>query len=263
LQYGQDRETTVQALIMNIPEAAADKQALAAQLRANLVGVRSLRSASVLSGKQAALRMQLRGWQAARFERTYADLMASDRYRPAAEFFLSDLYGPKDFSGRDEGLERVLPAIAKILPASAIRTLAVGVELDLLSESLDAAMVQALLAAGQAAGADISEAAYAKAYRTCDNRRGREAQIALLMQIGDAIDKLTRMPLLRAAIALIKAPAHAAGMGELHHFLDRGFYAFRHMQGAAEFLAIIRERESQILARLFARHRSPFDLNRE
>ena len=52
-------------------------------------------------------------------------------------------------------------------------------------------------------------------------------------------------------------------MGELHDFLDRGFYAFRHMHGAAEFLAIIRERETQILARLFARHRAPFDLNRE
>jgi hypothetical protein len=249
--------------IMTTPEAAAHKEAFAALLHSNLVGVRNLRSASVLSGKQAALRMRLRAWQAARFLRTYADLMASDRYRPAAEFFLSDLYGPKDFSERDQELERFLPVITRILPASAIHTLAVGVELDLLSESLDSAMVQALLAAGQAAEADISEAAYAKAYRSCDDRRGREAQIALLMQIGDAIDELTRKPLLRAAIALIRAPAHAAGMGELHDFLDRGFYAFRHMHGAGEFLTIIRERESLILARLFARHRAPFDLNRE
>ena len=253
----------VSVLIMNTPEAASDKGALAALLRANLIGVRHLRSASVLSGKQAALRMRLRGWQAARFERTYADLMASDRYRPAAEFFLSDLYGPKDFSERDEELERILPLITKILPASAVHTLAVGVELDLLSESLDSAMVQALVAAGQTAEAGISEADYARAYRACDNRDGREAQIALILQIGDAIESLTRKPLLRAAIALIKGPAHASRMGALHDFLDRGFMAFRHMQGAAEFLAIIRERETLILARLFAKHRAPFDLNRE
>lgn len=250
-------------IIMNTPEPAADKKALAALLRANLVGVKNLRSAAVLSDEQAALRMRLRGWQAARFERTYPDLMASDRYRPAAEFFLSDLYGPKEFSERDEELERILPAITKILPASAIHTLAVGVELDLLSESLDAAMVQALLAAGQTAVTGISDADYAKAYRACDNRRGREAQIALILQIGNAIDSLTRKPLLRAAIALIKGPAHASGMGALHDFLDRGFKAFRNMQGAAEFLAIIRERESLILARLFAKHRAPFELNRE
>jgi len=252
-----------QALIMNTSEAAAGKETFSALLRANLVSVRKLRSASVLSGKQAELRMRLRAWQAARFLRTYADLMVSDRYRPAAEFFLSDLYGPKDFSERDEELERFMPAIAKILPAQAIRTLAVGVELDLLSESLDAAMVQALLAAGRTVETDISEAAYAKAYRCCDNRHAREAQIELLMQIGDAIDNLTRKPLLRAAIALIRAPARAAGMGELHDFLDRGFFAFRHMHGAGEFLALIRARESTILERLFAGHRAPFDLNRE
>lgn len=252
-----------QALTMNTPKATADKEALVALLRANLVSVRSLRSTSVLRGKPAALRLRLRGWQAARFVRTYPDLMASDRYRAAAEFFLSDLYGPKDFSERDEELERFLPALTRVLPASAIHTVAVGVELDLLSESLDSAMVQALLVEGQTCEADISEAAYAKAYRACANRRGREAQIALILQIGEAIDRLTRKPLLRAAIALIKGPAHAAGMGALHHFLDRGFKAFRQMQGAAEFLAIIRARETRILARLFAKHAAPFDLNRD
>jgi hypothetical protein len=148
---------------MKLPEAAANKEMQGALLRSHLVGVRELRGASALTGKQAALRMRLRGWQAARFERTYADLLASDRYRPAAEYFLSDLYGPKDFSERDEVLERLLPVITKILPASAIHTLGVGVELDLLSESLDCAMVHALLAAGQAADADSSEAAYARA----------------------------------------------------------------------------------------------------
>lgn len=248
---------------MNTREAVANKEGQAASLHANLVRARNLRSASVLGGKQAALRMRLRGWQAARFERTYADLMASERYRPAAEYFLSDLYGPKDFSERDGELERLLPMLTKILPASAIHTLGVGVELDLLSESLDTAMVRALLAAGQAADADISEAAYAKAYRACDDRRGRERQIALLLQIGEAIDDITRKPLLRAAIALIKGPAYAAHMGELHDFLDRGFKAFRHMQGAAEFLTIIRERETKILERLFAKHRTPFDLARD
>ena len=56
-------------LIMNTPEAAEDKEALTALLRANLVSARNLRSASELSGKEAALRIRLRGWQAARFER--------------------------------------------------------------------------------------------------------------------------------------------------------------------------------------------------
>ena len=118
------------ALIMNSTEAAVDKEAFAALLRANLVSVRELRSASVLRGKQAALRMRLRAWQAARFERTYADLMASDRYRPAAEYFLSDLYGPKDFSERDDELARLLPVLGSLFEREAP---AGGTILDLMS----------------------------------------------------------------------------------------------------------------------------------
>ena len=247
-------------LIVVKSAAQLDKENLLALLHANLAKVRSLRPASVAS--EEPLRMRLRAWQSARFTRTYPDLMSSQRYRPAAEFFLSDLYGPKDFSRRDEELERVLPLVTKLLPAAAIHTLALGMELDVLSESFDSAMAQALAAGDRALRADISDAAYAKAYRTCGDRPGREAQIELLMQIGTALDRITRMPLLKAAIALMKGPAHATGLTALHDFLDRGFRAFANINRAGEFLQIIRTRETLILVRLFAAHPAPFELAR-
>ncbi len=241
-------------------EASSNKSELAERLRTNLAMVRGLRPAAVES--EAPLRMRLREWQSERFLRTYPDLMASKRYRPAAEFFLSDLYGPKDFSRRDEELERVLPLVTRVLPASAVHTLALGMELDVLSESFDSAMTRALRAGCRSAKADIGEASYASAYRACSNRPGREAQIALLIQIGEALDHVTRKPLLKAAIALIKRPAYATGLSALHDFLDRGFHAFCNINGAGEFLDIIRTRETLILERLFAGHPTPFDLER-
>ena len=241
-------------------EPSLDKEELAARLRENLAKVKELRPASVAS--EAPLRMQLRAWQSARFLRTYPDLMASERYRPAAEFFLSDLYGPKDFSRRDEELERVLPMMTKFLSASAVHTLALGMELDVLSESLDSAMARALLAGGRSAEVSIDEAAYVKAYRACGDRPGREAQIDLLIQIGETLDHLTRKTFLKTAISLMKGPSHAAGLGALHDFLDRGFRAFCHLNGAGEFLHTIRTRETLILQRLFAGHPAPFDLRR-
>jgi hypothetical protein len=60
---------------------------------------------------------RLKEWQAARLARTYADLLASRATDPAAEFFLSDLYGPKDFRSRDEELARVVPIMVRVLPA--------------------------------------------------------------------------------------------------------------------------------------------------
>src|SRR5512135_1835698 len=49
----------------------------------------------------------LREWQADRLARTYADLLADPHYHPACEFFLSDIYAPRDFSQRDHDLERI------------------------------------------------------------------------------------------------------------------------------------------------------------
>jgi hypothetical protein len=59
-------------------------------------------------------------------------------------------------------------------------------------------------------------------------------------------------------LALAAKPARVAGFGELQEFLERGFDAFRHMGGAAEFLQTVETREKAILERLFAGHPRPF-----
>jgi hypothetical protein len=92
----------------------------------------------------------LKQWQADRLARTYADLLASERYAPAAEFFLSDLYGPKDFRSRDDELARVVPVMVRVLPARALLTLLEAVKMDTLSESLDTDMVRACAPPGAA-----------------------------------------------------------------------------------------------------------------
>jgi hypothetical protein len=41
---------------------------------------------------------------------------------------------------------------------------------------------------------------------------------------------------LSGMLKLMRGPAHLAGLGELHEFLERGFNAFRGMGSASEFL---------------------------
>ena len=89
-------------------------------------------------------RAALRAWQAARLARTHADLLASARIGRLPAFFLSDLYGPKDFGERDAELERILPLMTTMLPVSGLRTLLLAIEVDALSERFDAAMVGVL-----------------------------------------------------------------------------------------------------------------------
>jgi hypothetical protein len=205
----------------------------------------------------AAMLPLLRHWQAQRLARTYADLAADERYAAATAFFLSDIYGERDFSARDRAVERAYPLLRKTLPKAALLPLERAVALDDLSKELDAALALALL--GEGVDEAITESTYARAYRLCDNRAQRLHQIELTVAVGSDLDRVVKKPLVRRLLVLARTPARAAGFGELQDFLERGFEAFRQMGGAAEFLKSIETRETQILERLFAGTPRPFD----
>ena len=195
---------------------------------------------------------ELKRWQMQRLARSYADVSAVPRYRAATAFFLDDLYGPKDFSRRDQEMVRILPAMTRLLPASAVETAALAIELEALSEDLDQRLTR-LLPAGP-----IDEAGYARAYRASSTRSERERQVELLGEVGERLDALVRRPLVFRTLKLMRTPARLAGLEDLQDFLERGFEAFRHMKGADEFLALVRSREMELLNRLFSGAARPF-----
>src|SRR5690349_6326141 len=87
---------------------------------------------------------ELKEWQSERLKGTYADVALQPRYRAATSFFLEDLYGPKDFSGRDQAMLRIVPVMTRILPATALETASLAIELEALSEDLDQRTAAAL-----------------------------------------------------------------------------------------------------------------------
>jgi hypothetical protein len=207
-------------------------------------------------------RMELSHWQSNRLARTHTDLRESKRHKLAIEFFLSDLYGAKDFSRRDSDLERSYPMIITVLPVNAIYAVAMAMELDALSLELDSTLSRILSEElGVNKEADLTEEAYAEAYRRSDNYNQRKYQIELIRILGEDLDIVVSKPFIYAALCLARTPAQLAGFGELQDFLERGFRAFRHMRGAEEFLNTIVSREMRILDRIYARHPQPFNLD--
>lgn len=190
---------------------------------------------------------ELAAFQARRLARSYADLQGTPRYGPAVEFFLADLYGPQDLTERDAQVLRALDKLKRFLPGNALQALARAFELHVLSIELDAATAAAL-----PAGRPLDGDAYAAAYRAAGRPADRDRQIALIGDIGTLLDGLAHRPEVGLAIRLARGPAHAAGFGQLQDFLERGFEAFRTMDGAQEFLAAIDERERALMTRLFA-----------
>jgi hypothetical protein len=186
----------------------------------------------------------VKSWQSQRLRDTYPDLLASPRYGPACRFFLDELYAAKDFSQRDNEALRVVPKLARMLPDRAIETMALAVELDELSETLDARVAGLIRL-------PIDEAAYAEAYRAAGTREERARQIEMIDRIGRSLERLARIPFLSGMLHMMRAPAEAAGLGHLHHFLASGFDSFKAMGEAGEFLATIRERETALMRKWF------------
>jgi len=194
----------------------------------------------------AASVLRLKHYQQLRFERSYADLLADERYAPAAQFFLEELYGPRDFSERDAQFTRVVPALVRLFPQEVVDTVETLSRLHALSEALDTAMARHLRDGA------VDRPAYTLAWRQVGRVEDREYQVELILAVGRSLDRLTRKPLLRQGLQLMRGPARSAGLSALQTFLERGFDAFRTMRGADQFLATIAARERAIAAALFA-----------
>lgn len=196
--------------------------------------------------RDLGLRVQaVKRYQQLRFAHTYADLLASERYRGAARYFLDELYGPQDFTGRDAQLARVVPATVRLFPAQIVDVVGSVVSLHALSEELDSALAQ------QLASPELDAPRYLRAWQATGQRAQRERQIALTLEVASALDTLVHKAFLRHSLHLMRGPARAAGLGDLQQFLERGFDTFRSMQGAAEFVAVIGSRERLLAATLF------------
>ncbi|MEL7449812.1 MAG: hypothetical protein AAFN78_11425, partial [Pseudomonadota bacterium] len=190
-----------------------------------------------------------------RLAATYADLASQRRYRKAIDFFLSDLYGTRDFTKRDADLVRVYPIMVRALSENALESLATAVEVHALTQELDSELLKALRDSGVDIGKDpsaLDQERYARAYRKCDNHDRRVRQIELIRETGGLLDEVVRHPLIFLTVRLVRAPAHAAGLGELQEFLERGLGAFRAMKGAGQFLQTILDREFFILEQIFS-----------
>ncbi len=196
-------------------------------------------------------------FQAQRFAGAYADLLQSQEFGSAAQFFLVELYSDKDYSQRDLQFARIARGLQTFFPAQVVATAVALAELHILSEELDHQMALVWMqteADAAAAGDDVER--YITAWNTVSRSEDRNRQLEMVLRMGAEIDHLTRTPGLRLMLRMMRRPANAMGLGSLQSFLEAGFDTFASMSGkesrATEFLQTIRSRETQWFARLFS-----------
>src|SRR6476661_8031056 len=89
--------------------------------------------------------LTLQTFQSQRLRRDHADLAVQPEYRQIAEFFFEEMYGPHDFSSRDEQARR-LHQFVHLAPGLAVRDVQDVLELLELTNRLDDAVAAQLSA---------------------------------------------------------------------------------------------------------------------
>jgi len=200
----------------------------------------------------------LRAWQTQRLGKSFTDVLSDAKMRPAAQFFLSDLYSDKDFSGRDRDIDRLMPVMVHILPDAMLSAARDAIELHALSQALDLRMSKAMERRGWTT---LDEEKYGEIYREVGFPRLRRRQIDLVVKVGKSLDAAVNQHGLHRILKLSRIPAMAAGLAELQQFLERGFDAFAKLEGASAFLTRVESGEKAISERLFKGVKNPFLLS--
>jgi hypothetical protein len=200
--------------------------------------------------------------QCVRFQRTYADVLMHPDWAAPAQFFLTELYGDKDFSQRDAQFGRIAPAMQRIFPQSVVGVATALTQLHALTEQLDYAMAVSVLNTFPKGVSDTQvRGTYIGAWREVGQRSARLDQLALVQRLGLELSQLTRTRGLRTMLRMMRGPAHSAGLKHLQDFLELGFDTFQVLQrsssGSEPFLALVNQRENDWIARLFDTHIAP------
>lgn len=200
---------------------------------------------------------ELRRWQAERLRRSFDHFLHDPERRPAAEFFLDDVYGDHDFTRRDADIARVLPMMRTLLPKKLLGTVADAIELGALTQELDLGMAEVLETMAPCRR-KLDAALYGEAYRALGGQERRKRQVALIGRVGRGFGQALRMPGVAALLAFSRGPAKLAGLGELQAFLERGYAAFESLGDVDGFVTEIERDESAVSAKLFAGDADPF-----
>jgi hypothetical protein len=197
----------------------------------------------------------LQRFQQDRIARTFRDLLDDPAYRPAVDFFLTELYGGLDFLKRDQDMSRVMPVMTRFLNDRTLMTMSEAFELQAISLEFDIIMAEYMQAESISS---LDMASYCTVYRAGGDKPGRERQILLIRDLGYDLERLVRKPFVNVLVRLLRGPAHAAGFGELQEFLESGLGSFRALGDVSHFVETIYEREWRAMDRMFGGEEKPF-----
>jgi hypothetical protein len=197
---------------------------------------------------QQDYKIVLQAFQAHRLRRDHADLAAEPQYHDIGEFFFEEMYGPRDFSARDEQARR-LQQFVHLAPGLAVRDVQDVLQLLELTNQLDDIVALNMLTLG--APIDFDEPTYERAYRLCDNYDDRIRQLDLVRNALYNVYRMAHKPLIGTVLLRSQGLAQSVGMSDIHRFLRLGYQAIQPVRDIHRFVETIFVREKNRLDRIY------------
>jgi hypothetical protein len=213
------------------------------QIIRHLHGISTMQEIAEKAGLMPSIRA-VQAWQCKRLLVSHQDMYQQKRFKPAVGFFINELYGPNDFSQRDQDIARIVPKMSKFLPEKALQSLASALYLNTLSFELDFDLAKQLL------NTEINRDTYAKAYISSDNIANRQKQIDYIRTLGNDLAEVVKMKGISSLLFISRKPAKMAGVLALHEFLDKGFKSFKNLGDVEDFITPVVNKEHQIMQQL-------------
>lgn len=199
---------------------------------------------------------QIKTFQCNRFAVTYSDLLTQPAFAPACNFFLEEIYSPKDFEKRDAEFAKIAGAVERLFPRSIVRIAVTLADLHVLTERLDVRMAQTALEIPRATErGQLSEVLYREIWQKVGAKNDRLQQLTKVMLLGADLQKVVRLPGIRFTLLAMRGPAKAAKLSQLQAFLEAGFETFAALakapHGVEHFLETVHQRESLWIQKMY------------
>jgi hypothetical protein len=187
------------------------------------------------------LKRALQGFQSARLNQTYTDLMNDPQYKKIGHFFFNKLYAPEDFSFRDTSIKKLHKLLKGKVYSGIISAVSKVIELHELSDRLDDLMVEQMMA--EDIGEDMSMEQYQAVYRSLDNYDERLYQIGLGKEVTQVFYGLSKKWVVAVSLNTVRTAAHLIGMGKIIDFIYEGYEGFRAIKNIDYFIDTVDSRE--------------------
>ena len=194
---------------------------------------------------------EVQAWQRIRIQRTHKELFEQPDNQLMAEYFLTQLYGGKEFKMLAVQLARILPKAQKLeslIKESALQTGSMAIEAAVLAIELDLHLAQWLVTRDMA----ITETSVMTAYSATDDSAARRKQINSLKEVCYRTDKYLNSFFLLKAFQLAKSTVYHLNYQLLYDFVEAGFTAIKPLDSVGSFIDPFCARELMIIDRIHA-----------